>query len=88
MPIFWLEQKFILDADTAGQLKLALNAPFLGQIIGALMMLIGLVFLFISQFRKLFCAKEKAKSFLSKLEANGTSVVIIDSEINPLVNKG
>lgn len=85
MPIFWLEQKFVLDAERAGQVKIALNAPKLGQIVGALLIFSGVLVMFISHFRKFFCAK-KAKNLLSKLEANGNASVIKDFEINPLVN--
>ena len=85
MPIFWLEQKFILDKDRASQVKLALNAPLIGQIVGGLLLFSGVLLLAFSQLRKFFCAKEKAKNLLSKLEANGNASVIKDYETNPLM---
>lgn len=87
MPIFWLEQKFLMDRDKTSQVKLALNAPLLGQIVGALLIFTGFLVMSINQFRRFFCANEKANNLPSKHEVNGHSAVIRD-ESNPLMNKG
>lgn len=88
MPIFWLEQKFVMDTDKTSQVKLALNAPIFGQIVGVLLIFLGVLVMSISHFRKCFCAKEQAKNFLSKLETNGHVTVIKDYETNPLMKRG
>jgi len=85
MLIFWVEQKFIMDKDKTSRLKLALDVPFFMRLVGALLLLSGVAMLFISQLRKLFCSKEKAKNLISKFEVNEHNAVI--KEADPLMKK-
>lgn len=87
MPVFWVEQKFLMDAGKASQIRFALNLPSIGRITGIFLLVIGLFFISASQLRKILCPKEKSSNLLSKIEANGKGAVIKDYEMNPLMTK-
>lgn len=86
MPVFWAEQKFLLDSGKASQVRFAINLPFIGQSIGGFLFLLGVILMSVSQLKKIFCANEKSKNLLEKLEANGNGAVIKDYEMNPLMD--
>lgn len=83
MPLFWVEQKFSMDADNANKIKLALSAPGIGQTTGLVLLIAGIVLMSLSQLRKILCPRKKSTNLLSKIEAN--EAVIKDNERNPLM---
>lgn len=85
MPIFWVEQRFIMDAATASQIKFALDIPCYGQIAGFGLLAVGILFMIIPYLKKLFCASKTSPNPSSKAEANGNGSVILDCEKNPLM---
>jgi CD36 family len=87
MPIFWVEQKFVMDAEKAGQIRLALYAGTIGQIVGVSLLIVGFAIISIRHFRRVFSsATTDPAKVLSKLEASGKDAVIKDYELNPLVS--
>lgn len=87
MPIFWVEQKFVMDAEKAGQLRLALFAPTIGQVVGVSLLIVGFVIISIRHLRRVFSsASADPTNVLSKLEMSGKEAVIKDFELNPLVS--
>jgi len=82
MPIFWVEQKFVMDAENSSQIKLALVIPFIGRTLGIVMFVIGLVLISVRYLKTILCGSKDTTSHLSK--ANGA---VIDYEINPLMSK-
>lgn len=85
MPIFWVEQRFIMDADTASQIKLALDIPCYGRIAGFVLLAIGVFFIFVPYLKRLFCTSKIRSDLPSKTESNGNCAVIMDREENPLM---
>lgn len=86
MPVFWVEQKFVLDSIKAGDLRFGLSVPCIGQFIGIFLLLTGIILMSVGQLKKIFCGSEKSSSLLSKLEANENKAVIKDHEMNPLMS--
>lgn len=86
MPLFWVEQKFSLDSIKAGELGFGLNVPFIGQTVGIVLLLSGIILMSVGQLKKIFFSTEKSPSLLSKLEANGNGAVIKEYEMNPLMS--
>lgn len=87
MPIFWVEQKFVMDAEKAGQIRLALYAGTIGQIVGVSLLIVGFAIISIRHLRRVFSsATTDPAKVLSKLEASGKDAVIKDYELNPLVS--
>lgn len=86
MPLFWVEQKFVMDAEKASQIRFALLAPCIGQIVGVSLLIVGCAILSIRHFRRLFSATKHPANILSKPEANLKDAVIRDYEMNPLVS--
>jgi len=87
MPIFWIEQKFVMDADTAGKIRFALLAPWIGQVAGVSLLIVGVAIISIKHFRRCFCANSSQASnrnIFSKIE-KANAPVIKDYEMNPLV---
>lgn len=85
MPLFWVEQKFTMDAEHASQIKFALDIPCYGRIIGSLLLFIGIILMSITYVKKLFCAQRYSTKLPSKVDPNGA--VIKDYEMNLLMNK-
>lgn len=83
MPLFWVEQKFAMDAETASQIKFALDLPCYGRIAGVVLSIIGIVLMSITHAKRVFCSDKNASKLPSKVEANGS--VIKDCEMNPLM---
>lgn len=85
MPIFWVEQKFVLDPIKAAELRFGLSVPCIGQSVGIFLLLVGIILMSVGQLKKKLCANEKSSSLLTKLEANGIEAVIKEQEMNPLM---
>jgi hypothetical protein len=81
MPLFWMEQKFVLEADKARLVKLALKAPETGRIFGIVLLVLGIILLLLRFVFKTVAISDKSK--LSEEIVN----VRKDDEINPLVNQ-
>lgn len=81
MPQFWVEQKFIIDAEKASQIKLALNIPFIGQIIGIIMTIVGIVLMSMHRLKKLCQSHNNLKT-----EVVEKGAVIKHAEMNPLMH--
>ncbi|CRL01976.1 CLUMA_CG015303, isoform A [Clunio marinus] len=86
MPIFYVEQKFIMDDDKASQIKLALNIPFIGQIIGVIIFALGIFMISFHYFKSFFTSKTSNDSKSLPLKP-GATTVIRDVEMNPLMKK-
>ena len=88
MPQFWVEQKFVMDSEKSGQIKLALDIPWIGQIVGIVMMLIGIILMSISHLRRLCCQTHiHSMTPLSKTEEIEKGTVIKIFEMNPLITQ-
>lgn len=85
MPIFWVEQRFIMNADTASQIKLALDIPCYGLIAGFVLLAIGVVLILVPYLKRLCCASKTSLDLPSKTESNGNCAVIKDREEKPLM---
>lgn len=79
MPLFWVEQKFVMDAETSSQIRLALNIPLYGRIIGVLLSIVGLLLMSTKHLKRLFCATKP----ISK--AHATKDAVINDEMKTLV---
>jgi hypothetical protein len=87
MPIFWVEQKFVMDAEKAGQIRLALYAPTIGQIVGVSLLIVGFAILSIRHLRRVFSSVTTDPAhMISILEASGKDSVIKGYELSPLVS--
>lgn len=82
MPIFWVEQKFVMNAEQASQIKFALKVPGIGKIAGIILLISGIILLSIKQLKLLCCYKEKSQE-LKKLHLNFNGAV--SKEMKPLV---
>lgn len=87
MPQFWVEQKFILDTEKASQLKLALDIPWIGQIVGIAMTLVGIVMMSMTHLKRFCCRIRINSTPLSKNEEIEKGTVIKEYEMNPLMSK-
>lgn len=88
MPQFWIEQKFILDDEKASQIKLALDIPWYGQVVGISLTLVGIVLMSMTHLRRLVCkiSDTDSKTLPVKSEAAEKGTVIKDYEMNPLMS--
>ena len=84
MPVFWVETKFILDAEKAGQIRFALYAPIIGQIVGASLLIVGFAIILIRHIRRLFQANQQLSSLLPINDELSKSAVKKDCEMKPL----
>jgi hypothetical protein len=84
MPEFWVEQKFIMNIENASQIKFALDIPCIGQMVGIVMTLTGIILMSITHLKRL-CCKLGVKESKNDEIAKGT--VIKDYEMNPLMSK-
>lgn len=86
MPLFWVEQRFVLDADKGAELNLALKAPLIGQSIGVALLIVGVILMSHRYLRKVLCGTNqrsvKLRPSIEKLEAGA---VIKEFEMNPLM---
>lgn len=82
MPIFWVEQKFIIDAEHASQIKFALKVPCIGKIAGIILLISGIILMSIKHLKPLCCFNEKSPK-LSKFPSNLNGAV--NKEMKPLV---
>lgn len=48
IPAMWFEQKFTMDPDMANQLKIAVEIPWIGRVIGLILLAIGITLTIIS----------------------------------------
>lgn len=85
MPLFWVEQKFSLDAEKSNELRFALNIPYIGQSIGIAMLILGSILMCIRHLRKSICSKSASETFQPNL-AKSELGAVIDQEINPLMS--
>lgn len=86
MPLFWVEQRFVLDADKGAELSLALKAPLIGQSIGVALLIVGVILMSHRYLRKVLCSTNqrsvKLRPSIEKMEAGA---VIKEFEMNPLM---
>lgn len=58
MPVLWFEQHVVMSESIANEIKLVLNLPLMGQIMGVVICIIGLITLLIVPLLRLCsCAK-------------------------------
>lgn len=60
VPVLWFEQHVKMSESIANEVKLVLNLPLMGQLMGVVICIIGLITLFIIPLVRLFdCAKSR-----------------------------
>lgn len=88
LPVFWVEQRFVLDAEKASELKMALMFPAIGRYVGIFLVISGIILMSISPMRRLLgIGKRQCETpydIYSRIEAN--EPVIKEQEINPLMS--
>lgn len=85
MPLFWVEQRFVLDSDKGGELSLALNAPLIGQSIGIALLVVGVILMSNRYIRKVLCTNKRSEKFRPSIEKLEAGAVIKEFETNPLM---
>jgi CD36 family len=85
LPVFWVEQRFVMAEKESSQIRFALLAPVIGQVVGVSLLVLGFVIIFFHHFKRLFCTNHS--NLLLIVETTGKDSVIKDYEMNPLVNK-
>lgn len=48
IPAMWFEQKFVMDADMARQIKIAVQIPWIGRALGFVLLGVGVFFILVS----------------------------------------
>lgn len=87
MPIFWVEQRFIMDTENSSKIKFALDVPSYGRFAGFALLIVGMILIAVPYLKRLFCTSKSSLNLLSKVEAaNGNAAVILDCEKNPLMS--
>lgn len=81
MPILWFEQHVVASSSVASMVKLVLAAPTIGQVLGVILLIIGLICM-ISVF---ICTREKFQ--VLKTEENPKTEILMTNlpEARPLV---
>lgn len=87
MPVFWVEQKFVLHADIARELRFALMLPSIGHYVGVILIIFGIIMMSFTRLRKLLCINkgkfEKAHDIYVKVDAEPLTK---EQEMNPLMS--
>jgi hypothetical protein len=88
MPLFWVEQKFVMDADKSSQIKIVLEIPEIGRILGVVLLFLGCILMLFRHMSKVFqrtvTVPEKL-NFRAKIDDG--NIVITDIESNPLMSR-
>lgn len=84
MPIFWVEQTFVMDAEHASQIEFALKVPIIGKIAGIVLLISGIVLMSIKHLKPICGFNEKSQQRLSKLHSNLNNGAV-SKEMKPLV---
>jgi hypothetical protein len=88
MPLFWVEQKFVMDTEKSSQIKFALDIPWIGQSVGIVLTLAGIILMSMTHLRRLCCQiRVNTTTPHSKTADTEKGTVIKDYEINPLMSK-
>lgn len=71
VPVLWFEQHVKMSESIADEIKFALNMPYMGQLMGAVIFIIGLIALLIIPLMRLcFCAKNRARRKVKDFETH------------------
>lgn len=88
MPILWFEQHVIMSEDIANEVKMILSFPAVGQTMGAIFVVIGLILIIINPLRNIFirkcCVRHCKVTDLDKMTTNENAPQLIP-EISPLI---
>lgn len=60
MPVFWVEQKFTIDAEKSKMLKYALNVPWYAKLCGVVLIFLGAAMTILKHFKKRCCDHNNA----------------------------
>lgn len=88
IPAMWFEQKFVMDSDMARQIRIAVNIPLIGRMVGFAMLAIGAVLILIASCIAFMQSRRRAAR--QKMEINlGDSIVgaRLKLEGSPLLNR-
>lgn len=80
MPIFWIDQRYNSDDDTASLIKLMLDIPCYGKVAGFSLLAIGILFMVVPYLKRFFTCKPSSKA---GVEVDET--LILNFEKNPLM---
>lgn len=68
MPAMWFEQKFVMDEEMVKQIKIAVSIPWIGQVAGLVMLLIGVVLTILCYLMS--CLQSRESSNRQQMEIN------------------
>lgn len=71
IPVLWFEQHVKMSESIADEIKFALDMPYMGQLMGAVICIIGLIALLIMPLMRLcYCAKNRARQKVKDFDVN------------------
>uniref|UniRef100_U5EUH2 Putative plasma membrane glycoprotein cd36 n=1 Tax=Corethrella appendiculata TaxID=1370023 RepID=U5EUH2_9DIPT len=59
LPVLWFEQRVTMTKDVADEISVALSVPIYGQMIGVVILIIGLSLIFLYLFKKILCLQQR-----------------------------
>lgn len=80
MPIFWIDQRYSSDDDTASLIKLMLDIPCYGKVAGFSLLSIGILFMVVPYLKRFLTCNPSSKAGVKEDKA-----VILNFEKNPLM---
>lgn len=71
VPVLWFEQHVKMSENIADEIKFALDMPYMGQLMGAVICIIGLIALLIMPLMRFcYCAKNRARRKVKDFDVN------------------
>lgn len=88
IPAMWFEQKFVMDSDMARQIRIAVKIPWIGRMVGIVLLAIGAILVFISSCITFIQSRRKAKKQSMEIKLGDRKVgARLKVEGSPLLNR-